>query len=138
VSSPVRSFPEDQVGIAGRRRVVGRGRSGGVELHGDLLPLRVVRLHERNVDDLDRQLGGRVLLALVVAAQVDDEPDPVVDERAPALVAELPDAVGANDRTAVRLASVGRRQAAEVADVETAVPHQVPGFRQQRPRAGCP
>jgi hypothetical protein len=81
---------EDQVRVARRRRVIGRCRGGRLELGGDLLPLRVARLHERNVDDLDRQLAGRVLLALVVAAQVDDESDPVVDERAPPVVAEQP------------------------------------------------
>jgi hypothetical protein len=49
----------------------------------------------------------------------------VVDERGPALVAQLADAVGADDRVVARLAAVLGRMAAEVADVE-----------QSRPRGG--
>src|SRR5512144_1421831 len=40
------ALEEDQVCIASRGRVVARGRGGGLELFGDLLPLGVGGLHE--------------------------------------------------------------------------------------------
>jgi len=42
------------------------------------------------VHDLDGKLRGWVIRALVVAAEVDDGADAVVDERLPAVVAQLP------------------------------------------------
>ena len=50
------------------------------------------------MDDVDRHVrGGSASSSLVREAKVDDRLDPVVDERPPALVRELADAVGAND-----------------------------------------
>src|SRR5512133_749704 len=116
---------EDQVDVLGRRGDIGRRRCCSLVLLGDLLPLRLARLHERHVHDVYRQLGRRVLLALVVAAEVDHRADPVVDERAPPRLAELSDAVGSHDRAEAGLAPVRRRQPAKLADVETAVPGEI-------------
>ena len=116
---------EDQIDLTRRRRHVGSGRRGGFELGLDLLPLARVGLEERNVQDLDGQLGRRVRFELLVRAQVDDRLHAVVDERRPALVAQLADAVGADDRVVPRLVAVLGRMAAEVADVEQAVPEKV-------------
>ena len=85
------------------------------------------------MEDLDGKLGGRVGRELVVRPQVDDRLDAVVDERRPALVAQLADAVGADDRVVPRLAAVLGRMAAEVADVEQPVPEEVATTLQRLP-----
>src|SRR5205814_1586801 len=119
------ALEEDQVDVARRRLDVGRRRRGGLDLGTDLLPLALVRLHERDVLHVDLELARRVVLALVVAAQVDHCADAVLDERGPAGLGQLADAVGANDRAEARLAAVSGRMAAEVADVQAAVPNEV-------------
>jgi hypothetical protein len=132
------ALEEDQVRLARRGLDVRCGGRRALELLRDLLPLRVARLHERDVDDLDRQVGGRIVLALVVATEVEDCANAVLHERAPALVAELRHAVGPHDRAEARLAPIGRRQAAEVADVQAPVPDQISSSMRQLLRAGCP
>ncbi len=78
------------------------------------------------MDDLDRSLAGRVLLELGREPQVDDAPDPVLDERLPACLGQPADAVGAHDRAHPRLAAVLGRMPAEVAHVEAPLPLQTP------------
>ena len=87
------ALEEDQVDVAGRRRHIGRCRNRRVELFADLLPFSLTRLHERHVHDLDRQLGRRIVLTLVVAAEVDHRADAVVDERLPPGRAQVADVV---------------------------------------------
>src|SRR5215831_347156 len=111
-----------------------RYRRKTFELLADLLPLLLGRFHERHVPHVDRKLPRRVVLALVVAPKVDHGADPVIREGLPALGGEVPDAVCAHDRAEARLAAVGGRMAAEVADVEAAVPDEI-ATTQQRPRA---
>src|SRR5215831_5494932 len=103
------------------------------ELLADLLPLLLARFHERHVPHVDRKLPRWVVLALVVAAKVDHGADAVIRDGLPALGGEVPDAVCAHDRAEARLA-FGGRMAAEVADVEAAVPDEI-ATTQQRPRA---
>ena len=119
------ALEKEEVDVSSRGRNVRRRGRCGLDLRPDLLPLAVARLHERHVDDVDRHIGGRVFLALVVAAEVDHRPDAVVDEGRPAGLGQKPDAVRPHDRAAVRLASVTRRVAAQVADVDAAVPGEL-------------
>src|SRR3954467_2848322 len=118
------ALEEDDVDVARRGRDVRRCGGGGLDLRRDLVPLLLVRLHEGDVDDGHGQLAWWILLALVVAAQVDDRSDPVPDECLPACVRQLADAVGADDGAEFRLAAVAHWMPAEVADVETAVPDE--------------
>src|SRR5262245_2385440 len=116
---------EDHVDLARRlRNTRGRPRDR-LEPSLDLFPILRVGLEERDVQDLDGQLGRRVGCELVVRPQIDDRLHAVVDERRPALVAQLADAVGADDRVVARLIPVLGRMAAQVADVEQSVPEQV-------------
>src|SRR5439155_21365070 len=113
-----------------------RCRLRGLELLFDLSPVAPIGLYERHVQNIDRKLSRRVGLELVVCTQVDDRLHAVVDERAPAFVAQPPDAVGSDDRVELRLAAVLGRMAAEVADVEEAVPDEVAATL-QLPRVPC-
>ncbi len=79
---------------------------------------------QRDVHRLDRQLAGRVLVELVGRPEVDDPPDAVGDERLPAGVAEPARVVGAHDRAEAGRPAARGRQAAEVADVDAAVPDE--------------
>src|SRR4029450_408299 len=97
-----------------------------IEASLDLFPVLCVGLEERDVQDLDGQLGRWVGCELVVRPEVDDRLDAVGDERGPALVAQLADAVGADDRVVPRLVAVRGRMAAEGADVEQSGPKEVP------------
>ena len=63
--------------------------------------------------------------ALVVLAEVDDRPDAVVAERAPAVRAQAVHHLGADQSAAARHAAVERRQPAEVARVDATVPVEV-------------
>ena len=62
----------------------------------------------------------------VCAAQVDDPPYPIVDERLPPGLGQTANAVGSHDRPHAGLAAVRGRMAAEVAHVETPLPLQTP------------
>src|ERR1700722_609541 len=64
--------------------------------------------------------GGIVAPPLIVVAQVDDRPHPIRQQGRPARVGEPLERVRADDGAATRLAAPGGRQAAEVANVETA------------------
>jgi hypothetical protein len=116
---------EDQVDVASPGRGVGGGGARVVELLRDLVLLALAALHEGHVHDAHGQLAGRVVRALVVAAEIDHRADAVIDERPPASLAQLPDAVRPHDGAGPRLAAVARRQPAEVPDVEAAVPDEV-------------
>src|SRR5205823_8434761 len=107
---------ERQIEVARDLCGVGRAIEDRLELALDALPVALVRLHERRVHDLDRQLRRRIVAKLVVSAQVDRGADAVLDGGAPAGIRQLPDAVGADDPAVARLAAVARRVAAEVAD----------------------
>ena len=84
------------------------------------------------MQDLDRNLVGRILLPFLVDAEVDDRRHAVVDEGGPA--------ASLNWRTLSARTIVPNRvsppssvrQAAEVADVETAVPGEVAATLQRR------
>src|SRR5262245_51371457 len=133
---PVEVREKDHVDLARRgRHVRGRPRHG-LEPSLDLFPVLRVRLEERNVQYLHGQLSRRIGRELVVRPQVDDRLDAVVDERGPALVAQLADAIGADDRVVPRLAAVLGRMAAEVADVEQPVPEEVAATLQRRRALG--
>src|SRR5204862_3993345 len=67
----------------------------------------------------------RVVFTLVLAAQVEHGVDAVRDERLPAGLAQLADAVGPDHRAEASLAAVHGSMAAEIADVEAAVPDEV-------------
>ena len=75
--------------------------AGGVRRREDL---RCV-VHELDVQDVDRQLRGGIRGTLLVGAEVDDRADAVVDEGAPAFVAQAPDRVRPNDPSELRLAA---------------------------------
>jgi hypothetical protein len=103
---------EDQIDVAGSlRRVRRRGRRG-LDLVDDCIPLLLVGLHERDVDDVERQLSGRIVSQLVVTAQVDHCSDAVVCDGLPAGMRELPNAVRSDDSAITGLASVLRRKPA--------------------------
>jgi hypothetical protein len=67
-------------------------------------------------------VSGWVILPLLVAAEVDDRADAVVEQGLPAGVRELTDAVRAHDTAVLGLASVGGAVAAEIARIEQALP----------------
>src|SRR5205807_4899338 len=98
----------------------------------DLLPLLVVGLrHDRDMDDLDRQVARRIELEVAVEAKVDDARDAVVEEGLPARVAQVPDAVRPDDGAETRRAAVLGQVPAEVADVDAPVPGESSARRQQ-------
>src|SRR5262249_43822702 len=101
-----------QIAVPGGADIV-RGRHPALR-DLDLLVHRYV-LEEGDVDDLDRHLFGLVPLDLRLEPEIDDAPDPVVDERAPAVLGQTADAVGSHDGTRTSLAAVLDRMAAEVA-----------------------
>src|SRR5256714_7056888 len=110
---------ELEVDRAGRGERVGLGVADGV----DLGPLGVVRVgQERHVHHLDVDVTRLVQHQLAAEAQVDDPRDAVVEERRPACVAELPDAVGPHDGAEPRRAAVLGRMAAQLPDVDAPVP----------------
>jgi hypothetical protein len=74
------------------------------------------------VDDVDGHVERGVALELVVAAEVDDRADAVVDERLPAGIGQVPDAVRPDDRAELGRPSVLRDVSAQVADVEAPLP----------------
>src|SRR6185369_6490541 len=119
------ALEEDEVDVACRRRDVGGGLYGCIELLGHLLQFVVSALEKRDVHDFHRQLRRRVVRTLVVAAEIYHREDAVIDERLPPVVAQLPDAVRPHDRTESRLAAVPSRQATELADIHTAVPREI-------------
>ena len=86
---------------------------------------RVERLAEhRDVHDLDVDVARLVLGELLRPAQVDDARHAVLGERAPALVGQPADVVGADDTPRRVSPPVLGRQAAEVADVQAALPRE--------------
>ena len=83
----------------------------------------------RDVDDLDVDVARQVLVPLLGEAQVDDPGDPVVVERAPAIVRQAADVVRTDDRSRAGRRTVLRRNPTEVAHVDAAVPGQGPRTR---------
>ena len=77
------------------------------------------------MDDVERNVRRRVFCPLAIRTQVDDGANAVRDGGVPTLLAQLPEAVGADDRPEACLAAVGRAMTAEIADVETTVPVEV-------------
>jgi hypothetical protein len=84
--------------------------------------LLVVLVDERDVNDVDRNLAGRIGRELSREPEVDDRPDPVRDESVPSLVAELADAVRPDDGAERGATRVPHRMPAEIADVDAPVP----------------
>jgi hypothetical protein len=78
------------------------------------------------VHDIQVDVARRVVVELLAPAKVDDAGDPVLGERTPAVVGEPPDVVGADQPAEQRLAAVLEPDAAEVADVEAALPLEQP------------
>jgi hypothetical protein len=85
----------------------------------------MVGLHKWNVDDLERQLSGRIVSQLVVTAEVDHGPHAVVCDGLPAGIRQLPNTVRSDDSAIAGLGAVLRRKPTEVADVEAALPGQL-------------
>ena len=110
---------------------------GVVERRGELRAMHPVVPEAGVVDGVERQVDraepvralGRGGRQLVVVAQVDDRAHTVVPERRPAGRAEPVEAVGTHDGAAARHAAVGRREVAEVASVEAAVPVEMAAGR---------
>ena len=105
-----------------------------------VVPLVVVA-EQRQVEHFDPELQLRVIGPLVDPAQVDDALHAVGEQLLSALVRERADVVGAHDGAVPRLCSVLGRQAAEIADVDAAVPVQEPCGAHPTPRRappGCP
>ena len=91
-----------------------------VELCHVLLVERVAE--HRDVHDVDVDVARLVLCELLGEAQVDDPLHAVLGERAPAVVGQPANVVGANDAAEPRTSAVLGRETAEVADVQAALP----------------
>jgi hypothetical protein len=117
--------PLDPIREALEERAVVERRAELGAVH-PVLPERRVLVDpvERDVDRLDPVGRGGTL---VVLAQVDDGPDPVVAERAPPVGSQVVERRRANQRAAASEPAVARGQPAEVARVGTAVPVEVAG-----------
>ena len=118
----------DHAGVAIREAVeVGQVVERRAEL-GPAGPLRpelgVLLAVQRQMQRLDPRPRRR--LALVVVAQVDDRADPVRAQRGPAALAQPVRRPAAHHGAAGRLAAVARRQPAQVADVDPALPVELP------------
>jgi len=89
---------------------------------------------QRHVDDLDRGVARRVEVELLPEAKVDHGAHAVLDDRRPARLAQPARVLGADERAAPRLASILGGQAAELADVDEAVPGKCPHAASSTPR----
>ena len=101
---------------------VGDGVQVGVEL-GEVVLIECGTEH-RDVDDLDVDVARRVLRELLRPAQVDDPPDAVLGERAPAGIGQPTHVVRSDDNPFANPPAVLGRQAAEIARVQAALPGQ--------------
>ena len=90
----------------------------------------VIYVESGSVEFTIGALGDAVPHKAVVGPQVDRELDAVVGKRLPPRIGERADRVGADDHAGARLAPALEREAAEVANVDAAVPGEDAPARQ--------